>query len=117
MVDTGLVHNAMGRVSAQRVGIVRFVGVVAVRSAHFWRSTHFGGDDCCAVLNSTLIPLYRATRGPRFRCGIAAEVLSYRATVSSARAEPNALGSGGLVALVIACAALALRCFYYQSMS
>lgn len=117
MVDTGQQFSGMGRLSAQRVGINRFVGLVSGPAGAFLSQYPFRWVmSLCAALYGILIPLYLSClREPTIERRPPSEVLAdvWRQCKILVRSR-TLWAAAGLVSLVIAAPGFGTPLLYYQ---
>ncbi len=117
MVDTALQYSGMGRLSAQRVGIGRFVGLLAGPAGAFLSQYPFRwAMTLCAALYGLLVPLYvKQLREPPTPKSVRSEVLVevWRQCKTLVRSR-TLWTAAGLVALIIAAPGFGTPLLYYQ---
>ncbi len=117
MVDTGREYNAMGRLSAQRVGIVRCVNLIAGPLGAFLAQYPFRWVMLlCGATYGLLVPLYRRELcEPAAPASIRSEVLNEVWRQAKLLARSRTLwAAAGLVALVVAAPGFGTPLLYYQ---
>lgn len=117
MVDTAQEYSGMGRLSAQRVGIGRFVGLVAGPAGAFLSQFPFRWVmTLCAALNGLLVPLFaRQLREPPIAPRVRSEVLIEAGRQCRTLVRSRTLwAAAGLVALIIAAPGFGTPLLYYQ---